>query len=127
MLPLNLVHYILLKDEEVGGELWRPRRRAISCSSSPYSSRSLMGLLSATRPASFVETYSSRSPANPSTSVAYRPKPNEHVLSGPISLLATQIHIRLQFVLAKIVHFSAEVQEVNTHCLVLWNASVLRN
>ena len=43
-----------------------------------------MGLLSATRPASFIETYSSRSPANPSTSVAYRPKPNEHVLSGPI-------------------------------------------
>jgi hypothetical protein len=73
-----------LKDEEVGGELWRPRRRAMSCSSSRYSSRSLVGLLSAARPASFIETYSSRSPANPSTSVAYRPTPNDHVLSGPI-------------------------------------------
>lgn len=71
-----------MKDEEVGGELWRPRRRAMSCSSSRYSSRSLVGLLSAARPASFIESYSSRSPANPSTSVAYRPTPNEHVLSS---------------------------------------------
>lgn len=73
-----------MKDEEVGGELWRPRRRAMSCSSSRYSSRSLVGLLSSARPASFIETHSNRSPANPSTSVAYRPTPNEHVLSGPI-------------------------------------------
>ena len=73
-----------MKDEEVGGELWHPRRRAMSCSSSRYSSRSLVGLLSAARPASFIETNSNRSPANPSTSVAYRPTPNEHVLSGPI-------------------------------------------
>ena len=72
-----------MKDEEVGGELWRPRRRAMSCSSSRYSSRSLVGLLSAARPASFIESYSGRSPANPSSSVAYRPSSNEDVFLGP--------------------------------------------
>lgn len=71
-----------MKDEEVGGELWRPRRRAMSCSSSRHSSRSLVGLLSAARPASFIESYSNRSPTNPSSPLVYRPARSEHVLPG---------------------------------------------
>lgn len=72
----------MLKDEEVGGELWRPRRRAMSCSSSRHSSRSLVGLLSTARPASFIESYSGRSPTNPSSPIAYRPTTSEHILPG---------------------------------------------
>ncbi|XP_023701510.1 uncharacterized protein LOC111861300 isoform X2 [Cryptotermes secundus] len=72
----------LFEDEEVGGELWRPRRRAMSCSSSRHSSRSLVGLLSAARPASFIESYSNRSPTNPSSPLVYRAARSEHILSG---------------------------------------------
>lgn len=73
-----------MKDEEVGGELWRPRRRAMSCSSSHHSSHSLVGLLSAARPASFIESYSNRSPTNPSSPLVYRPARSEHVLPRSI-------------------------------------------
>ncbi|XP_069678305.1 uncharacterized protein [Periplaneta americana] len=70
----------LFEDEEVGGELWRPRRRAMSCSSSRRSSRSLVGLLSAARPASFIESYSNTSPTSPASPVVYRPTTGDHVL-----------------------------------------------
>jgi hypothetical protein len=41
-----------------------------------------VGLLSAARPASFVESYSGRSPTNPSSPIVYRPTTSEHVLLG---------------------------------------------
>lgn len=54
----------------------------MSCSSSRHSSRSLVGLLSAARPASFIESYSIRNPTNPSSPIVYRPTRSERVLPG---------------------------------------------
>ncbi|KAJ9601031.1 hypothetical protein L9F63_000766 [Diploptera punctata] len=66
-------NFPMFEDEELGGEMWRPRRRAMSCSSSRRSSRSFVGLLTSARPASFIESYSVRSPANPSSPIIFRP------------------------------------------------------
>lgn len=74
----------------MGGELWRPRRRAMSCSSSRRSSRSLVGLLSAARPASFIESYPNRNPTNPSSPLVHRSARSEHVLTDstrPVSCI----------------------------------------
>ena len=71
--------------------MWRPRRRAMSCSSSRRSSRSFMGLLTSARPASFIESYSTKSPASPVVlrpSVSTRPasyiEPHSSSSSSPL-------------------------------------------
>nr|CAD7394682.1 unnamed protein product [Timema cristinae] len=75
------------EDEEVNGELWRPRRRAMSCTSTRCSSQSLVRLLSAGRPASYIDTTSHSYSPSPATTHSQSPENSRHPSrsSSPIS------------------------------------------
>nr|CAD7411966.1 unnamed protein product [Timema poppensis] len=75
------------EDEEVDGELWRPRRRAMSCTSTRCSSQSLVRLLSAGRPASYIDTTSHSYSPSPATTHSQSPTNSRHPSrsSSPIS------------------------------------------
>ncbi|CAG2057509.1 unnamed protein product, partial [Timema podura] len=75
------------EDEEVDGGLWRPRRRAMSCTSTRCSSQSLVRLLSAGRPASYIDTTSHSYSPSPATTQSQSPANSRHHSrsSSPIS------------------------------------------